>query len=343
MTGSSDIGLSDSIDDGKRPLSTPFTTLLSTSTVLNFLDRNIPGDTELIISTVRKGSWIIEDYIRRRRKHLRNITSSEPFPEQYKGAKIVLFDDSIHSGKTIEEQYRKILDSEDKADQKLLNVTVCCIAINEDALRRLNKIGIDDVRYLKLFNIYEKYVIRNNEEKELAPDCQSYYYSHFIVPYISGLSFNYSPDYKSISILIEDNSSDDLEDVMKTVLNTVKDCTRTVNFLYKDTKTIRESAELTPEFSAKILKKFYTAPSEIDMGKIRVSATSWDGTIEIVITPIVSYRITSENDLKELLVNCSDEIITQVEDGIVKGLEDKGYKVLSKNRFQADKGTGWGI
>lgn len=332
---------SDSIDDGEYPLTTPFTTLLSTGTILDFLDKNIPDDTALIVSTVRKGSWIIEDYIRRRGRRLCNITSNEPFPTEYDGGKIVLFDDSIHTGETIDELYRKISNTEQGHILPERDTTVCCIAINEGALSRLNTTGIYDVRYLRMFKTYEDYIVTNGKERELAPDCQSFYYSHFIIPYISGLSFNYSPDYRSLSITLKDDTSADLRDIADTVLCALDGYSIGAYDLYQDTRIIRRSAELEPGFTSEVLKEFCSAPFETDMGKIRISVISWDGKTEIVITPIVSYVIRTDDDLSDLLVRCSEKIIKRIKSDIMLGLENKRYNVLEVCEFQADKATRW--
>ena len=334
-------GLSDSIDDGDRPLSTPFTTLLSTNTVLSFLDKSIPEDTDLIISTVRKGSWIIEDYLRRTGRHIRNITSNEPFPKEFEDAKILLFDDSVHTGRTVLDLYRNIPRTNNKTNSHETYTTVCCIAINEDAVKKLNAGGIENIRYLKLFKNYDEYRMEGTKEKELTPGCQSYYYSHFIVPYISGLTFNYSPDYRSLSIRIRTDTSANLNGVITTVFDAIRPLITDTTILYQNTTTLRETAELNPSFTAEILKGFCTAPFEPDMGKLRVSAIAYSGCIEIVVTPIVSYRVDTDADLRHLLFRCSDEIISATEDKIADALERDGYTITGRNRFQANEGIRW--
>ena len=340
MTGKHIADLSDSVDDGDRPLSTPFTTLLSTNTILHFLKDNIPEDTDLVISTVRKGSWIIEDFIRRSGRRIHNITSAENLPRDNNYTNILLFDDSIRTGRTILDLYKSIqCKNEEGACTKTIGV--CCLTINEKAMNKLKKGGIKDIRYLKIFEDYERYRTDGKKEMELAPDCQSYYYSHFIIPYVSGLSFNYSPDYQSLSITIKSDSSENMEDVIGTILDSIKEHVTETSTVYRDTQTIRESAELYPEFTAEILRSVYASSFEPDMGKIRISATTLSGYIEVVITPIVSYVIKTDDDLNDLLLRCSDEIISQNEKGIIDALESKGYVVSKTCRFQANKGIGW--
>ena len=77
------------------------------------------------------------------------------------------------------------------------------------------------------------------------------------------------------------------------------------------------------------------------MGKLRISATSWEGCIDIVITPIVSYRIQTESDLSDLLIRCSNEILTIVESRVKEKLDSEGYMITDSHRFQADKGLRW--
>lgn len=329
----------DSIDDGKRPLTSRLTTLLSTDTVLDFLDENIPDDTGLVISTVRKGSWIIEDYVRRRDRSLSNITSNEQLPSGYGSGRIVLFDDSIHSGRTIEGLYRELVDAGDGRIPPG-SITVCCIAINADALARLNAAGMDDVRYLRLFKTYEDYVVRDGRQQELTSDCQSFYYSHFIIPYISGLLFNYSPDYESLSISVKNDTSSNLEEIADIVVEALDDILTRVDTLYQDTRVIRRSAELSSEFASRMLGTYYSEPFETDMRKIRVSVVSWNGRAEIVITPIVSYIIKTDADLSDLLVRCSENIIGDVREKVISKLESGGYCILDTREFQADRATG---
>ncbi len=333
MTRKRPLDLSDSIDDGSRPLSTPYTTLLSTNTINRYLDGVISEDADLIVSTVRKGSWIIENYLRETGKHIRNITSEEPFPIDLALNNVILFDDSIHSGKTILEAYDEI--------PLACNTKVCCIAINEDAMNKLRTKGVKDISYLRMFKDYEEFRMDGKEEKELDSDCQSYYYSHFIIPYISGLSFNYSPDYVSLSIRIDNDTSGALKGITDAVSDSINDIISEYATIYRDTKVIKSSAELSIDLTSKILTRICKSQFEIDMSKIRISATAWKGYTEVVITPIVSFRIKSDDDLSDLLTRCSDDILTQLEKRIRNGIEKRGFRLIGSSRFQAKHGVRW--
>ena len=333
MTGETIPDYSDSIDDGNRPLSTPFTTLLSKNEVTHYLDEAISDDVGLIISTVRKGSWIIEDYLRRTERKIPNITSHELSQEGMVATNILLFDDSIHTGNSIMELHQKIPNG--------CTVKVVCLAINDDATRMLTSHGIDDIRCLRSFQSYESFRMDGEGEKELLPDCQSYYYSHFIIPYISGLSFNYSPDYRSISIRIASDTSDNMDGIMGTVLDSIDGITTESYPLYRDSSILRVSAELTSEFITDLLHGVCEAPFEYDMGKMRISVTVWAGCIELVITPIISFRIKTDDDLEGFLSRCSDNAITEVEGIITERLGIQGYTIMDSRRFQADKSVRW--
>lgn len=333
MTRKRPLDLSDSIDDGLRPLSTPFTTLLSTNTITHYLDEVITEDTDLIVSTVRKGSWIIENYLRETGRHIRNITSEEPSPIDWEFDNVILFDDSIHTGKTILKAYEKI--------PAACNTRVCCIAINENAMNKLRAEGIKDISYLRMFKHYEEFRMDGKEEKELASNCQSYYYSHFIIPYISGLSFNYSPDYMSLSIRIDNDASDALKRIADTVSDSISDMISEYALIYRDTKIIKASAELSGDLTSGALTRICKSQFETDMSKIRISATTWKGYTEVVITPIVSFRIKSDDDLSDLLIRCSEDILTQLEERIKNGLEQNGFRIIKSSKFQAKHGVGW--
>ncbi len=327
------IMLSDSIDDGSNPLSTPFITMLSTNAVLHFLDENIPEDADLIISTVRKGSWIIEDFLHRTGRCIRNITHNERFPEDRKYSNVILFDDSVHTGNTILEMYRVVPEG--------CRIRVCCIAINEDALKRLRAEGIEEIYYLELFEKYEEYRNDSKGEMELLDGCQSYYYSHFIIPYLSGLTFNYSPDYISILIRIRSDTSDDLDKVTDEILKSISDRITNSVVLYRDSRILRLSAELSSDFTTGVLRELCELPFEEDMGKIRISAVVWEKYTDVVITPIVSYVIETDDDIRNILTECSEKILSILHKTIEDAIENSGFEIIKTYKFQADKGIGW--
>ena len=73
------------------------------------------------------------------------------------------------------------------------------MGINDGALKKIKEKEIE-VEYLEKFEEYTSY---DEKSRELTPGCQAYYYTFFMIPYISSLSVNHSPDYTSLSVIVD--------------------------------------------------------------------------------------------------------------------------------------------
>ncbi len=79
----------------------------------NFLDSAVSEDIDLIVSTPRKGSWIIDDYLLKRVAHgrtaPRHITVSDiDKTDSFGDLNVMVFDDSVHTASTVMDAVRRI-------------------------------------------------------------------------------------------------------------------------------------------------------------------------------------------------------------------------------------------
>lgn len=233
-------------------------------------------DTDVIISTLRKGSWIIDDILRVRNLKTVHYTNGNideiPF-DDLSDAHILVFDDSVHTGQSITDLLSRI--------GELRNVRVACIAINDGAVKEVEKRGVS-VEYFERFRDYALY----GDRGELIPDCQAYYYTYFMIPYISNLSVNYSPDYKSLSIVIWGSSPKDLKLMTDSVVNAIECDGQNDSYVVDSTQYTRRVSLIIGEDCLESCLSDLKIPHETDTSKIRVSASAYGKYSEIVVTPM---------------------------------------------------------
>jgi len=313
-------------------IESPAAVSIASTEIRKFLKRIITGkDTDLIISTVRKGSWIIDDILRTCRlnlKHYTNQNIKDVSLSDLEGKSILIFDDSVKTGESILTILSEMTGYR--------HVRAACIMINDDALKTFRERGID-VDYLERFKEYASY---NNDNGELAQGCQAYYYAYFMIPYISTLSVNYSPDYKSLSLIIKGGSTKDLKNMTDLVAKTImEDRGGDIHEVDSTLYTRRISFNIDVKYLEGRLLDL-NVPYESDLSKIRVSASIYKDFSEIVVTPMFCPICDDVKglDMKSLPFLLSEGFISDYCKKTVACLTKNGFDIIRKRVMTGTSG-----
>lgn len=304
--------------DESNGLSEDTAVRLSVGQVHSFLDHAIDDDVDIIVSTLRKGSWIIEDYRRIRQLRIRHVSMGEVREADIRGKNVILFDDSIHTGKSLCKPSVVV-----KGASKL---KILSLAINNDAVMGLKEVyGMDaDIESMKVFERYVEY----NGNGELVKTCQAYFYAYSIVPYIENLTVSYSPDFPSLSIVVSGSSQDMMRDLAETVIDSIPGNGPPAT-ISRGRNSYRLAKELDDRQVASLVKGL-DVDFDNDMQKIRVSVSIYSTVSEIVITPIICPRSRgfSEMDARALPATLSTRFIESCCHGVWTALKENGYEVI---------------
>lgn len=316
-------GMSKSIDDGADPLITTYSSNISSLKIRQYLHMEINGRYDLIISTLRKGSWIIDDYLLSTGLNIEHTsvkhgTGMAHVPIQNKN--VLVFDDSIHTGEGIIE----ILSGLDASNK----VTVCCLAIYDKARENIQEKYPDaELRFFKTFDIYDE---------ASNPSSQAYFYAYFIIPYINNISINYSPDFTSASIWVADETGMDIDILAQDLVGVLKreivgGCHRPDLESYLVSKNFN-NVRLTILVPRALFERYLDDKpiSDNDVCKIRISISRYDGFVDVTITPIFTPVRESMDDLDEDIVfESSRAFLNRIVPKVCGWIERSGKQVLT--------------
>jgi len=303
-------------------IETPAAVVLASMEIRKFLrDLITKKETDVIISTRRKGSWIIDDTLKTSDLEIKHYTNDDiqniP-PLNIVGKNVLIFDDSIHKGKSTLNILSKIKGYKD--------VRVACITTNDEALERIEKKKVK-VEFLEKFKEYAAY---DGKSKELIPGCQTYYYTFFMIPYISSLSVNYSPDYKSLFVEVRGGSSKTLESMTESVIDAIggadgDDLYEVDNTMY----TRRVSLRIGEEYLERYLSDI-GVPYEMDISKLRISVSVYKSHSEIVVTPMLCPICddVADVDMQNLPFYLSGRFIAENREKIIDTIKNKGFDIV---------------
>jgi hypoxanthine phosphoribosyltransferase len=298
-----------------------YTQMITRGGIQSFLQK-ILGDVkpDVVISTLRKGYWIMEDFMRAYEIDATHMITDDVKPEDLRGKSVLIFDDSIHTGKGIKDAVKKV---------EMLTqspVHVACIAINREAYDSIKSMEHVDVTYLKMFDEYAKF-----ERNEFSPGCQAYYYLYYMVPHISTLSVKDSPDFCSLRLRFKKSSTDAMSKMVDCVLESLKDLILPdeVHRIDSYFGTERRSAGLDWEKASGRVEAF-----EKDIAKIRISVAAYPNYSELVLTPMICPKFPEDSvndniDIEHLLFITSEDFINTNVSVVLKGLEISGFQVIS--------------
>ena len=172
------------------PLINESTSLSMRAKISGFLIRVVEENSiDVVLSIARKGTWMMDDALRTFLKskeivHLSFGTDSH-IP---KNARVMVFDDSVNTGRRMSEAIDMTLDS---APESIIAAT---LAITSDTLNYLKeRYNGRNVRFepMGIFESYKDF----NAYSELRPGCQSYYFATAILPYVNTLDSNRNPGF----------------------------------------------------------------------------------------------------------------------------------------------------
>lgn len=248
---------------------------------------------DLIISELRKGSWIIDTYLQVNGLSIPHKSSESVLSEEdYEGKKVMIFDDSVHTGSSVMDIFDRIKGSCD--------ASICCIALNTDAMRLFKKHGIDvrgRVRYFRSFKKYREY-----ESNHLTEDCQSYFYTYVMIPYIGWLIVNQSPDFTVCRAIVEYDDKTSLDNIAKAIYEALD-----IDFSFCN---VVSSSRMALRYSAPMDDSVYDYVRlndvEKEYAKLRISVAELHQSLFVTITPIISF-MTSDGCSKEQLMYAPGE------------------------------------
>lgn len=293
---------------------------VSVQAVREFLSKTIDDDVDIIVSTLRKGTWIVTDYLRTTRQSITHVTTDSVRAEDVAGRNVLLFDDSIHTGKGV-------IDSKNKL-RTAKSVRIACLAINNDAIRNIMSEFGDDISIASLRTFAE--YVRNDKEGGLADGCQAYFYSYFIIPYIESLTVTYSPDFTCLSVFVEGSSQMEMHRLLDSVLGTLPGSDRGNDSSVSENKNcLRSTKALGSHDVSRYLEQYGSGCSE-DMQKVRVSVSAYADRMEAVVTPMICPRMGAGNDdLNRVPTDISRAFIDKYRAPIEEGVRNSGFRILN--------------
>jgi len=166
-----------------------------------------------------------------------------------------------------------------------------CLIINDEAIKIIHqKYPETEIIALKQFSKYENC----NKDNELLPGCQTYYYIHYVVPYASSLSINYSPHFYNWRLKIDPCNDDQVDYILENLIKSISSDIMLEKSVWNPfIRTRRASVNIN--WRNEIPVKWINRCSD-DFSKIRIAASMYNNYTELVITPMIC-PIISSNDL----------------------------------------------
>jgi len=260
--------------DGCDPLCNDTASIVSMRRIDGYLDGLLGRGYDLIVTTPRKGSWIIDSFMKKKGLSIPHAPFSD---DQHRidadGLDVLVFDDSVHTGDSVLRAVSAISNAK--------NITVGCILINKEAKELLEK----DVRIsnpIRYREIFERYTGKN-PDGYLSDDCQQYRYAYCLIPYIHHLSENRSPDFSSMVITIPDSTAD-MKGVASAILERI-DLSSEPYTVDSVPGRLRISAEIDQQSIKSIIDGMTI--SSMDQCKIRISCSDYGTWKECTVTPMI--------------------------------------------------------
>ncbi len=272
-------------DSWQNPESVRTSVLLINSFLRKTLDELRP---DLIISELRKGSWIIDNYLQINGLNIVHKSSkSDLESSDFEGKRVMIFDDSVHTGSSIINIFNKV--------KGRCSVSICCIAVNNDAMKSFAEQGIDvekDVHFLKCFDVYCDY-----ESNRLTEDCQSYFYTFVMIPYIGWLTVNQSPDFTVCRALVESKGDISPAGIARIIYKALDiECEK-----YADVSSSRKASRFSMPLDDSVYRYVDLEDIEKEYAKLRISVAELYQSVSVTITPIISFMTSDDCDIDQLM------------------------------------------
>ena len=252
------------------------------------IERNI-GNIHTIISIDRKGSWILHEFFHENPElsKFNLLTDNRLKSNKIKGLNILLFDDSLRSGRTILSRINEIMKFSPNSIQ------LFCLLINNEAINNIKEFFPDiKIDWHKFFSTYEK------QQEE---------YMKWEITYLSGLRIKDNPDYPILKLV---TSYKDLNSIYDNFVLSLKKVVKIFDrFTIESIASTKNSLDISIDIKTNDttpLKPYKSIISEIDGYKIRCYMAVYGDITEIRIVPLLNprYDPTKCNIWKKYPENC---------------------------------------
>lgn len=232
---------------------------------------------DVVIGADRKGIRILKEVIASCPGAItcKVMSDNQIEPEALKGARVLVFDDSIHTGNKV----LTILGEIEKQAPK--SMTIACLLVNEDGKRYIEGSypGIE-IHSCKL--IFKRYAD------------QADMYVTWEMPFLSRQGNKDNPDYPALKLETSDHDIDGIIRSMTEIL--VMIAPPKEEGLYEMSNSPKSrSITIEAEAGSVIIPKPYDSISEHDCTKIRCSVVDYGAKVEVTVMPIINPRFDSDN------------------------------------------------
>lgn len=294
------------------PLINESTCLVMRSKVSEFLVDIVERySIDTVVSLPRKGTWMIDDAIctfldSEDIQHLSFGTDCDLLS----GARVMVFDDSINTGRGVSEAIDWILCHSPE------EIVVASLAITEDTLRDLKEAyEMKGVRFepMSTFGPYKDFNARGG----LRPGCQNYYFAVAILPYINTLNSNRNPGFCNWVIRLE--GIHDWEPVFESIRRYMERIGGVIN-PYERRVAFDSARRITFDLTSEP-----DAPTKDTAGfsKVRFSLIEVDDHMELSVAPILCPDVIDEGvRIDDVVMDMSVRFMQRNREGILEALGD---------------------
>ena len=312
---------------GEDSLCSDTASIVAVREVSRYLEGLLGEGFDLIVTTPRKGSWIIDDFMKKRGLSTPHRAYMDGCPAiDAEGKDVLVFDDSIHSGKSVLEAVDAI--------QGARSITVGCILVNREAKKSVeSKDAIRaPVRSMEIFDEYSGV----DSDGHVDGMCQQYRYAYRLIPYIYRLSENRSPDFSSLVLRIE---SDDVDmGVLASALLRQLDVIGEPCTVDSVPGRLRISAELDCSRISGIFDEMRVL--SMDQCKVRISCHDHGDWMEASITPMICP--IAEGGSPDMGIRISGRFLDAFGDSLMEAAESVADGRILATRFDGVvEGRSW--
>lgn len=306
------------------PLINDSTSLSMRTKVSCFLVRIVEENSiDTVLSIARKGTWMIDDALRTFLKskgiiHL-SFGTDLKFPEK---ARVMVFDDSVNTGRRMSEAIDMVLDSDPES------VTAATLAITTDSLDVLKgryegrNVGFEPMRVLESYKDFNAY-------SELRPGCQSYYFATAILPYVNTLDSNRNPGFYNWVIWIDGSADPD------SVFERVR------AYMEGEGWTLNPYTKGVAFDNARLISFDRCGGTGFERGhggfsKVRFSLVDVEGGWELSVSPIMCFdnEAVCDEVVDDHYLDLSGEFVRENREGILEALGNLGPRDLGTRNLK---------
>ena len=266
---------------------------------------------DTVVSMPRKGTWMIDDAITtflgsRDVKHLSFGTDCDLMS----GARVMIFDDSINTGRGVSEAIDWTLGFSPE------EIVVASLAITEDTLRDLRDAYETNGVHFEPMSTFGPYT-DFNARGGLRPGCQNYFFAVAILPYVNTLCSNRNPGFCNWVIRLY--GTRDWEPVFESIKRYME-CIGGIINPYERRVAFDNARRMTFDMVSES-----DAPTKGATGfsKVRFSLIEADDHMELSVAPIICPDVIDEGvPIDEVIMEMSVRFVERNREGMLEALKD---------------------